>query len=66
MEKYITKISGNDIEKDISYKIIIVDDVYTTGATMKKITQMINQNIMVDRLKDRKNFEYIFFSIAKD
>ena len=33
---------------------------------MKKITQMINQNIMVDRLKDRKNFEYIFFSIAKD
>ena len=66
MEKYITKISGNDIEKDISYKIIIVDDVYTTGATMKKITQMINQNIMVDRLNDRENFEYIFFSIAKD
>lgn len=66
MEKYITKIIEDDIEKDISYKIIIVDDVYTTGATMKKITQMINQNIMVDRLKDRKNFEYIFFSIAKD
>ena len=66
MEKYITKISENDIEKDISYKIIIVDDVYTTGATMKKITQMINQNIMVDRLNDRKKFEYIFFSIAKD
>lgn len=66
MEKYITKISENEIEKDISYKIIIVDDVYTTGATMKKITQMINQNIMVDRLNDRKNFEYIFFSIAKD
>ena len=66
MEKYITKISENEIEKDISYKIIIVDDVYTTGATMKKITQMINQNIMVDGLNDRKNFEYIFFSIAKD
>ena len=66
MEKYITKILKNDIEEDRSYKIIIVDDVYTTGATMKKITQMINQNIMVDRLKDRKNFEYIFFSIAKD
>lgn len=66
MEKYITKILENEIEKDISYKIIIVDDVYTTGATMKKITQMINQNIIVDRLNDRKNFEYIFFSIAKD
>lgn len=66
MEKYITKIIEDDIEKDISYKIIIVDDVYTTGATMKKIIQMINQNIMVDRLNDRKNFEYIFFSIAKD
>lgn len=66
MEKYITKILKNDIEEDRSYKIIIVDDVYTTGATMKKITQMINQNIMVDRLNDRKNFEYIFFSIAKD
>ena len=66
MEKYITKILENEIEKDISYKIIIVDDVYTTGATMKKITQMINQNIMVDRLNDRKNFEYIFFSLAKD
>ena len=66
MEKYITKILKNDIEEDRSYKIIIVDDVYTTGATMKKITQMINQNIMVDRLNDRKKFEYIFFSIAKD
>ena len=66
MEKYITKILENEIEKDISYKIIIVDDVYTTGATMKKITQMINQNIMVDRLNNRKNFEYIFFSLAKD
>ena len=66
MEKYITKILKNDIEEDKSYKIIIVDDVYTTGATMKKIKQMINQNIMVDRLNDRKNFEYIFFSIAKD
>ena len=66
MEKYITKILKNDIEEDRSYKIIIVDDVYTTGVTMKKITQMINQNIMVDRLNDRKNFEYIFFSIAKD
>lgn len=66
MEKYITEILENDIEEDVSYKIIIVDDVYTTGATMKKIKQMINQNIMVDRLNDRKNFEYIFFSIAKD
>ena len=66
MQKYITKILENDIEEDMSYKIIIVDDVYTTGATMKKIKQMINQNIMVDRLNDRKNFEYIFFSIAKD
>ena len=61
LEKYIKEnIRQNDI------KIMIVDDVYTTGATMKKITQMINQNIMVDRLNDRKNFEYIFFSLAKD
>lgn len=66
IQKYITEILENDIEKDMSYKIIIVDDVYTTGATMKKIKQMINQNIIVDRLNDRKNFEYIFFSIAKD
>lgn len=66
MQKYITEILKNDIEEDRSYKIIIVDDVYTTGATMKKIKQMINQNIIVDRLNDRKNFEYIFFSIAKD
>ena len=62
LEKYIREnIKQNDI------KIMIVDDVYTTGATMKNILEMIENNIM-ENLGNEENqkIEYIFFSLAKD
>ena len=62
LEKYIKEnIRQNDI------KIMIVDDVYTTGATMKNILEMIENNIMKN-LGNEENYkiEYIFFSLAKD
>ena len=62
LEKYIKEnIRQNDI------KIMIVDDVYTTGATMKNILEMIENNIMKNLGNEEKhNIEYIFFSLAKD
>ena len=62
LEKYIKEnIRQNDI------KIMIVDDVYTTGATMKNILEMIENNIMKNLGNEEKHkIEYIFFSLAKD
>ena len=62
LEKYIKEnIKQNDI------KIMIVDDVYTTGATMKNILEMIENNIMKNLGNEEKQkIEYIFFSLAKD
>ena len=62
LEKYIKEnIRQNDI------KIMIVDDVYTTGATMKNILEMIENNIMKNLCNEEKHkIEYIFFSLAKD
>ena len=62
LEKYIKEnIRQNDI------KIMIIDDVYTTGATMKNILEMIENNIMKNLgNEEREKNEYIFFSLAKD
>ena len=62
LEKYIKEnIRQNDI------KIMIVDDVYTTGVTMKNILEMIENNIMKNLGNEEKQkIEYIFFSLAKD
>lgn len=62
LEKYIKEnIRQNDI------KIMIIDDVYTTGATMKNILEMIENNIMKNLCNEEKHkIEYIFFSLAKD
>lgn len=62
LEKYIKE---NIRQKDV--KIMIVDDVYTTGATMKNILEMIENNIMKNiGNEEREKIEYIFFSLAKD
>ena len=62
LEKYIKE---NIKQKDV--KIMIVDDVYTTGATMKNILEMIENNIMKNLgNEEREKIEYIFFSLAKD
>lgn len=62
LEKYIKE---NIKQKDV--KIMIVDDVYTTGATMKNILEMIGNNIMKNLgNEEREKIEYIFFSLAKD
>ena len=62
LEKYIKE---NIKQKDV--KIMIVDDVYTTGATMKNILEMIENNIMKNLGNEEKHkIEYIFFSLAKD
>ncbi len=46
---------------------MIVDDVYTTGVTMKNILEMIENNIMKNLGNEEKQkIEYIFFSLAKD
>ena len=62
LEKYIKEnIRQNDI------KIMIVDDVYTTSATMKNILEMIENNIMKNiGNEEREKIEYIFFSLVKD
>lgn len=62
LEKYIIE---NIKQKDV--KIMIVDDVYTTGATMRNILEMIENNIMKNLgNEEREKIEYIFFSLAKD
>ena len=49
-EKYIKEnIRQNDI------KIMIIDDVYTTGATMKNILEMIENNIMKNLCNEEKH-----------
>ena len=79
LEKYIKENSNsNNCSYNHNLKIIIVDDVYTTGSTMKNVVEMIEKNILKEReemkrigeIKEEKdktlNIEYIFFSLAKD
>ena len=77
LEKYIkeNRNSNNCSYKD-NFKIIIVDDVYTTGSTMKNMVEMLEKNILkeiegikrIGKIKEEKilNIEYIFLSLAKD
>lgn len=80
-EKYLKKcIKGNRNSNNCSYKdnfkIIIVDDVYTTGSTMRNMVEMLEKNILkeiegikrIEKIKEEKilNIEYIFLSLAKD
>ena len=67
LEKYIKENSNNNCSHNL--KIIIVDDVYTTGSTMKNVVEMIEKNILEKEICEkyiRDNIEYIFFSLAKD
>ena len=67
LEKYIKENSNNNCNHNL--KIIIVDDVYTTGSTMKNVVEMIEKNILEKEICEkyiRDNIEYIFFSLAKD
>lgn len=70
LEKYIKENSNNNnCSYNDNLKIIIVDDVYTTGSTMKNVVEMIEKNILEKRRKieeKRLNIEYIFLSLAKD
>ena len=79
LEKYIKeKINSNNFSHNHNLKIIIVDDVYTTGSTMKNVVEMIEKNILkeieemkrIGEIKEEKdktlNIEYIFLSLAKD
>ena len=77
LEKYIkeNRNSNNCSYKD-NFKIIIVDDVYTTGSTMRNMVEMLEKNILkeiegikrIGKIKEEKilNIEYIFLSLAKD
>ena len=70
LEKYIKENSNsNNCSYNDNLKIIIVDDVYTTGSTMKNVVEMIEKNILDKEICEkyiRDNIEYIFFSLAKD
>ena len=70
LEKYIKeKINSNNFSHNHNLKIIIVDDVYTTGSTMKNVVEMIEKNILDKEICEKciiDNIEYIFFSLAKD
>lgn len=70
LEKYIKeKSNSNNYSHNHNLKIIIVDDVYTTGSTMKNVVEMIEKNIFdkeICKKYIRDNIEYIFFSLAKD
>ena len=82
-EKYLKKFikeksNSNNLSYNDNFKIIIVDDVYTTGSTMKNVVEMIEKNILkeieemkrIGKIKEEKdktlNIEYIFLSLAKD
>ena len=70
LEKYIKeKSNSNNYSHNHNLKIIIVDDVYTTGSTIKNVVKMIERNILdkeICKKYIRDNIEYIFFSLAKD
>ena len=70
LEKYIKeKSNSNNCSHNHNLKIIIVDDVYTTGSTMKNVVEMIERNILDKQIGNkyiRDNIEYIYFSLAKD
>ena len=75
LEKYLKKCI-KDNRNIYNFKIIIVDDVYTTGSTMKNMVEMLEKNILkeiegikrIGKIKEEKilNIEYIFLSLAKD
>lgn len=75
LEKYFKKCI-KDNRNIYNLKIIIVDDVYTTGSTMRNMVEMLEKNILkeiegikrIGKIKEEKilNIEYIFLSLAKD
>lgn len=77
LEKYFKKCI-KDNRNIYNLKIIIVDDVYTTGSTMINMVEMLEKNILkeiegikrIGKIKEEKekilNIEYIFLSLAKD
>ena len=75
LEKYLKKCI-KDNSNIYDFKIIIVDDVYTTGSTMRNMVEMLEKNILKEiegikrrgEIKEEKilNIEYIFLSLAKD
>lgn len=75
LEKYLKKCI-KDNRNIYNFKIIIVDDVYTTGSTMKNMVEMLEKNILkeiegikrIGKIREEKilNIEYIFLSLAKD
>ena len=77
LEKYFKKCI-KDNRNIYDFKIIIVDDVYTTGSTMRNMVEMLEKNILkekeglkrIEKINEEKekilNIEYIFLSLAKD
>lgn len=77
LEKYFKKCI-KDNRNIYDFKIIIIDDVYTTGSTMRNMLEMLEKNIFkeiegikrIGKIKEEKekilNIEYIFLSLAKD
>lgn len=75
LEKYFKKCI-KDNRNIYDFKIIIVDDVYTTGSTMRNMVEMLEKHILkeiegikrIGKIKEEKivNIEYIFLSLAKD
>ena len=75
LEKYFKKCI-KDNRNIYDFKIIIVDDVYTTGSTMRNMVEMLEKYILkeiegikrIGKIKEEKilNIEYIFLSLAKD
>lgn len=77
LEKYFKKCI-KDNRNIYDFKIIIIDDVYTTGSTMRNMVEMLEKNIFkeiegikrIGKIKEEKekilNIEYIFLSLAKD
>lgn len=75
LEKYLKKCI-KDNSNIYNFKIIIVDDVYTTGSTMRNMVEMLEKNILkeiegikrIGKIREEKilNIEYIFLSLAKD